>query len=163
MNFEQPGYWMAYLSDGADARSDEVTVIAPEILQRSAFTRDAQILLAAADWYHERHATERVIFAAAITRWLHVEYEQSWPGLDVDFDDALDDLDHHAPALLIQASPIARAIVANAAIHLEIMFVGESSIQTADDHTEPVRKAILGSLRRDWAPYIRRAAVEFVR
>ncbi|MCU1394878.1 MAG: hypothetical protein JWM34_3306 [Ilumatobacteraceae bacterium] len=158
MSFEHPEYWMAYLSDGGDARSDEVTVVAPEILQRSAFTRDAQVLLAAADWYHERHATERVIFAAAITRWLYVEYEQSWLGLDVDFDDALEDLDHHAPALLIQASPVARAIVANAAIHMEIMFVGEPLAQSADDHTEHVRNAILGGLLRDWAPCISRRA-----
>ena len=156
MSLEHPEYWLAYLSEGGDARPDEVTAIAPETLQRSKFTRDAQILLAAAEWYHDRHPTERVVFAAAITRWLHVEHSRNWDDLDVDFYSALDDLDLHAPALLIQASPIARAIVANAAMHLQIMFVGDTAVETADVHTEPVREAIRTALERDWRPYISR-------
>jgi hypothetical protein len=156
MSLEYPHYWLAYLSDAADVYPDEVTAIAPEILQRSMFSRSTQVLLATADRYHDSHSSERVVFAAAITRWLHVEHGREWHDLDVDFDDALDDLDQYAPALLIQASPIARAIVANAAIHLEI--VRDNWLERADVHTEPVREAIHMALQRDWRPYITRIA-----
>ena len=63
------------------------------------------------------------------------------------------DLDAHTPQLLIEASPIARAVVANAAVELAIWIVGESAPIT-DIPTEPVRAAILEALERDWPPYI---------
>lgn len=155
MSLQHPNYWLAYLFDSVDTRPDEITAIAPEILQRSQFSRDAQVLLAAADSYHGQHPHERVVFAAAVTRWLHVEHGRHWDDLDIDFYDALEDLDAHAPALLIESSPIARAVVANAALHLEIIIVG-GGVEDADFHTEPVRAAIQGALERDWQPYIRR-------
>ena len=49
MSLERPEYWLTYLSERGDARPDEVTAIAPESLQRSKLTRDAQVLLVAAD------------------------------------------------------------------------------------------------------------------
>ena len=74
----------------------------------------------------------RWLFVAAVTRWLHVEHGVSWTDLDVDFFEALAELDTHAPALLIEASPIARAVVATAAITLHLLVVpddpGESAI-----------------------------------
>ena len=158
MSLEHPAYWLAYLSDQGDARPDEITAIAPETLRRPLFSSDAQVLLSAADRYHHLHPHERVVFAAAVTRWLHVEHHRSWNDLSVDFYQALADLDRHAPALLIQASPIARAIVANAALHLEIFHVGDDDIEDADLHTEPVRDAIHAALERDWQPYITRFA-----
>ena len=67
MSVEHPKYWLAYLSDGeGEARDDEITAVAPEILHRSLFGADAQMLLAAADTYHDRHQYERVVFAAAV-------------------------------------------------------------------------------------------------
>ncbi len=156
MSIEHPNYWLAYLSDGqGEARDDEIVAVAPEILDRRLFCSDAQMLLSAADAYHGCHRHERVVFAAAVTRWLYVEHRRRWDDLDTDFDEALSELDSHAPALLIQASPIARAIVANAALHRELFIVGEG-VQNADVHTEPVRAAILGALERDWPPYIAR-------
>lgn len=70
-----------------------------------------------------------------------------------DFYDALLDLDQHSPALLIESSPIARAIVANAALHLEILVVGPPG-PSRDIPTEPVRAALLDVLERDWPAYI---------
>ena len=77
--------------------------------------RDAQVLLAAADAYHAVHPHHRVVFAAAVTRWLHVDRGLNWDDFDIDFYEALADLDAHTPQLLIEASPIARAVVGNAA------------------------------------------------
>ncbi len=54
-------------------------------------------------------------FAAAVTRWLHVDRGLNWDDFDIDFYEALADLDAHTPQLLIEASPIARAVVGNAA------------------------------------------------
>ena len=68
--------------------------------------------------------------------------------------EALEDLDAHAPALLIESSAVARAVVANAAMHLELLIVG-GGIEDGDFHTEPVREAIRGALERDWENYIR--------
>jgi hypothetical protein len=153
MSARHPTYWLAYLSEETERGSNEITAIAPETLDRPRFTRDAQVVLAAADAYHSEHPHERVVFAGAVTRWLHVERDLSWDDLDVDFYDALLDLDEHSPALLIEASPIARAIVANAALHLEILLVGPPG-PFRDVPTEPVRAAILGVLERDWPEYI---------
>lgn len=153
MSARHPTYWLAYLSEETERGSNEITAIAPEILDRPRFTRDAQVVLAAADAYHSAHSHERVVFAGAVTRWLHVERDLRWDDLDADFYDALIDLDQHSPALLIEASPIARAIVANAALHLEILLVGPPGPSRVIP-TEPVRAAILDALERDWPPYI---------
>lgn len=152
MSVHQPSYWLTYLSEATERGSDEITAIAPGILDRSRFTADTQILLAAADAYRADHPDQRVVFAAAVTRWLHVERGIHWADLDCDFYDALLDLDRHAPALLIEAAPITRAIVANAALRLELVVVGEGPVR--DLPTEPVRAAILEVLERDWPPYI---------
>jgi hypothetical protein len=94
-----------------------------------------------------------VVFAAAVTRWLHVDRGLNWEDFDIDFYEALADLDAHTPQLLIEASPIARGVVGNAADELTIFMVGESAPIT-DIPTEPVRAAILEVLERDWPPYI---------
>ena len=54
--------------------------------------------------------------------------------------------------------PIAMAVVANAALHLDIFIVG-GGVEDADRHTEPARSAIQAALERDWPAYIRRVAV----
>jgi hypothetical protein len=153
MSAQHPRYWLAYLSESTETGSNEITTTAPEILDRPRFSRDAQVLLAAADAYHDAHPEHRVVFAAAVTRWIHVDRGLSWDDLDIDFYDALVNLDAHTPQLLIEASPIARAVVANAATELTIFMVGETAPIT-DIPTEPVRAAILEALKRDWPPYI---------
>lgn len=153
MSAQHPKYWLAYLSESTETSPDEITTTAPEILDRPRFSRDAQVLLAAADAYQDAHPQHRVVFAAAVTRWLHVDRGLSWDDLDIDFYDALLDLDAYSPQLLIEASPIARAVVANAAIDLTIFVVGESA-PIADIPTEPVRAAIVEALERDWPTYI---------
>lgn len=153
MSAQHPKYWLAYLSEATENGSNEITAIAPEILDRPQVSLDARVLLAAADAYHDAHRHHRVVFAAAVTRWLHVDRDLTWDDLDIDFYEALLDLDAHAPQLLIEASPIARAVVANAAINLEIRVVGEPAPIT-DIPTEPVRAAILEALERDWPSYI---------
>ena len=153
MSGQHPKYWLAYLSESPKNRPNEITTTAPEILDRPRFSHDAQVLLAAADAYHAAHPHHRVVFAAAVTRWLHVDRGRKWDDLDIDFYDALADLDAHAPQLLIEASSIARAVVGNAAVELTIFMVGESAPIT-DIPTEPVRAAILEALERDWPAYI---------
>ena len=74
--------------------------------------------------------------------------------IDVDFFDALTDLDAHAPALLIEVSPVARAIVANASLNFELRVVTDEPLGPALP-TEPVRDALTEALVRDWPPYIR--------
>lgn len=54
--------------------------------------------------------------------------------------------------MLIEVSPIARAVVGNAAIDLEIGIVGGQAPIT-DIPTEPIREAILEALERDWPEY----------
>ncbi len=48
MSAPHPTYWLAYLSEETERGSNEITAIAPEILDRPRFTRDAQVVLAAA-------------------------------------------------------------------------------------------------------------------
>jgi hypothetical protein len=156
MTLEQPTYWLAYLSEAVETGPAEITATAPETLERPKFTRDARVLLAAADIYRAAHPIQRVVFAAAITRWLHMK-GITWDDLDIDFYEALADLDAHAAALLIEASPIAMAVVGNAAMHLDILIPGHG-IEDADHHTEPVRAAIHATLERDWPTYIRQVA-----
>ena len=158
MSLEHPNYWLAYLSEATETGPAEITVTAPEILDRQRFTHDAQILLAVADTYHGEHPKERVVFAAALTRWLHVSRGLGWSGLNIDFYDALADLDAHAPALLIQASPLTMAIVGNAAVRLELATVG-GAVTNAAAYDEPVQAAIAAALERDWPEYSRRLAV----
>jgi hypothetical protein len=153
MSAQHPKYWLAYLSESPMNRPSEITTTAPEILDRPRFSHDAQVLLAAADAYHAVHPHHRVVFAAAVTRWLHLGRGLSWDDFDIDFYEALADLDAHTPQLLIEASPIARAVVGNGALELTIFMVGESAPIT-DIPTEPVRAAILEALERDWPPYI---------
>jgi len=156
MSAQHPKYWLAYLSEEAKNGSNEITATAPEILDRPRFNRDAQVLLAAADAYHATHPQHRVVFAAAVTRWLCVDRDLTWVDLDINFYEALLNLDAHSPQLLIEASPIAMGIVANSAVHLEIFAVGEPAPIT-DIPTEPVRAAILEALERDWPSYINTA------
>ncbi len=73
MSAQHPKYWLAYLSESPENRPNEITTTAPEILDRPRFSQDAQVLLAAADAYHAVHPHHRVVFAAAVTRWLHVD------------------------------------------------------------------------------------------
>jgi hypothetical protein len=153
MSAQHPKYWLAYLSESPKNRPNEITTTAPEILHRPRFTHDAQVLLAAADAYQAVHPHHRVVFAAAVTRWLHTDRGLNWDDFDIDFYEALADLDAHTPQLLIEASPIARAVVGNAADELTIFMVGEPAPIT-DIPTEPVRAAILEVLERDWPPYI---------
>lgn len=157
MSARHPSYWLAYISEATEDGPDEITATAPEVLDRPRFSRDAQVLVAAADAYRDVHPHQRVVFAAAVTRWLHVDRGLTWDDLGIDFYDALLNLDAHAPALLIEASPIAMAIVANSAIHFEIFAVGEPG-PPQEIPTEPVRAAILEALERDWPPYITRVA-----
>jgi hypothetical protein len=153
MSALHPNYWLAYLSESPDNCPNEITTTAPEILDRPRFSRNAQVLLAAADAYHAVHPHHRVVFAAAVTRWLHLDRGLNWDDLNIDFDEALANLDAHTPQLLIEASPIARAVVGNAALELTIFMVGESAPIT-NLPTEPVRAAILEALERDWPAYI---------
>ena len=154
MSLEHPSYWLTYLSDADHTREGEVSAVAPEVLPRGPFNSDAQMLLAAADAYHADYPRQRVVFAAAITRWLFVVYGTRWVDIDVDFFDALSDLDAHAPALLIEVSPVARAIVANASLNFELRVVADEPLGPALP-TEPVRDALTETLVRDWPPYIR--------
>jgi hypothetical protein len=155
MSLHQPTYWLAYLVDATETGAAEITATAPEILDRPRFTHDARVLLAAADAYHDAHRHERVVFAAAVTRWLRLTQGIRWADLDIDFYDALADLDAHAPALLITASPVAMAVVGNAAIHHEILWI-DGGIEDGAHHIEPVRAAIQSVLERDWPAYITR-------
>lgn len=155
MTLERPDYWLVYLSDGDD-RAGEITATAPCVVDRPRFSRDTQLFLAAVDAYHATHPGERVVFAAEVTRWLDRDHGRSWADLEVDFYEALAELDVYAPELLIQASPIARAVVANAADHLTIYM--PDRIEDAAAHTEPCRAAILDALERDWPAYIRSVA-----
>ena len=106
MNVEQPDYWLAYVGEDAMDGAGEITATAPTILDRTRLSRDARIVLAAADTYHGAHPTERVVFVAAVTRWLVRQHDTKWSDLAVDFARALAELDRHAPALLIDASPL---------------------------------------------------------
>lgn len=154
MTLERPDYWLAYVS-AEDDRTTEITATAPCCLDRPRFSRDARVLLAAAGAYHDAHPDQRVVFVAAVTRWLLRARELSRERLGIDFEGALDDLDRHAPALLIEASPLARAVVADSANHLTIHYAG-GGMEDGAIHTEPCRAAILAALERDWPAFIRR-------
>jgi hypothetical protein len=148
-------YWLAYISEDVETGPAEVTAIAPEVLPRPRFTRDATVVLAAADAYHDAHPYDRVVFLGAVTRWLHASRGIRWADLDVDLAAALADLDLHAPALLIEASSVTMAVVANAATHLDILWP-DGRMESGDQHNESVRAAIQAVLERDWPDYIKR-------
>jgi hypothetical protein len=155
MSLDQPRYWLAYISEDVETGPAEVTAIAPEVLPRPGFTRDARVVLAAADAYHDANPRYRVVFLGSVTRWLHTSRGIRWADLDVDLDDALADLDLHSPALLIEAASVTTAVVANAATHLDLVWP-DGRIESGDEHTEPVRAAIQAVLERDWSEYINR-------
>ncbi len=152
MNAEHPSYWLIYISEQTETGPEEITAIAPEILDRPRMSSDVRMLLAAADAYHDAHPHHRVVYLAAVTRWLFGRHV-SWRGLEVDFSAALADLDRYSPALLMEASAVARAVVANTTRHLTILMVGEHE-PIPDDVDEQVRSAILEALERDWPDYI---------
>lgn len=152
MNAEHPSYWLTYISEQTETGPDEITAIAPEILDRPRMSSDVRMLLAAADAYHDAHPHHRVVYLAAVTRWLFLK-NVTWRGLEVDFSAALADLDRHSPALLMEASAAARAVVANTTRHLTILVMGEHE-PIPDDVDGQVRSAILEALERDWPGYI---------
>ena len=154
MNLEHPNYWLAYLSESVEDGPAEVTAIAPCAMDRPRLTYDTRGLLAAADAYHDEHPHERVVFAAAVTRWLSLSRSLRWYDLDIDFYAALAELDAHAPALLIEASPIVMAVVGNAATHHVILVVGEK--ERCEPNVEDVRALMVAALEQDWPAYIRR-------
>lgn len=152
VNAQRPTFWLTYISEQTEIAPNEITAIAPEILDRPRLSGNVRMLLAATDAYHDAHPHERVVYLAAVTRWLFLKYV-TWRGLDVDFSAALIDLDRYSPALLIEASEIAVAVVANAALHHTILVVGEL-VPIPEDVDEDVRTAILEALERDWPDYI---------
>lgn len=152
MNAQHPTYWLTYISGQTEIAPNEITAIAPEILHRPRMSSDARMLLAAADAYHDAHPHQRVVYLAAVTRWLFLK-DVTWRDLDVDFSSALIDLDRYSPALLIAVSEIAVAVVANAALHRTILVVGERD-PIPKNVDEDVRAAILEALERDWPEYI---------
>lgn len=152
MNAEHPSYWLTYISEQTETGPDEITAIAPEILDRPRMSSDVRMVLAAADAYHDAHPHDRVVYLAGVTRWLFLQ-GATWRGLEVDFSAALADLDRYSPALLMEASAVARAVVANTTRHLTILVVGEHEA-IPDDVDEQVRSAILEALERDWPDYI---------
>lgn len=118
------------------------------MLPRERFSSDTQGLLAAADSFHAHHPDQRVVFAAAVTRWLHGQGFE-WRDLDVDFFAALCDLDERAPALLIEAAQLTIGVVANAATQCTVRYADGGS-EPLDRHVEPVRTALLQALVRNW-------------
>ena len=159
MSAHHPDYWLVYMSDSEHAAPGEVTAIAPAILDRPRFGPDARWLLAATDSYRDAHPHHRVVFAAAVTRWLRLTHGKTWDDVGVHFHDALADLDEHSPALLMTCSDIVTAVVANAAVHLTVLVPGQRDPIT-DISTEEVRALLLDVLERDWPPYIARRLAE---
>jgi hypothetical protein len=88
-----------------------ITAVAPEVLPGERFSAETRGLLAAADALHVHHPGRRVVFAAAVTRWLHGKGFE-WNDLDVEFFEALRELDEHAPALEIEATQLSMSVVA---------------------------------------------------
>lgn len=152
MTIEHPNYWLAYLSDHPDC-AHEITAVAPEVLNLERFSPNACAFLAAVEGFRVANPQQRVVFAAAVTRWLDRAMGTPWGKLGIDFFDALAELDHHAPALLIEASPIALAVVSSAADHLSL--ASGNGIEDGASHIDPCRAAILDTLERDWPGYIR--------
>lgn len=153
MRIGQPDYWLAYLSE-KDEQAQQITVIAPCMLDTPRLPPDARALLGTVDTYRKAHPHQRVIFAAEVTRWLHHANNVTWGDLNIDFYQALTELDRHPPALHLPASPIARGVVADASDHLQIFIDGR--VEDGHLHTEPCRAAIHAALEHDWPPFIRR-------
>jgi hypothetical protein len=131
-----------------------VTAVAPRVMPRQRFSVDACGLLAAAETFHVHHPDQHVVFAGAITRWLHGEGFE-WRDLGVDFFEALRELDVHAPALEMEATGVSMAVVASAAKQCTIHWA-DGGTEPLDVHVEPVRAALLQVLERDWQAYVRR-------
>jgi hypothetical protein len=157
MSLERPGYWLVYVPESTETGPPEVAAVAPEMLRPERFSTDTQGLLVAADSFHAHHLDQRVVFAGALTRWVHAE-GLAWHDLDVDFFEALSDLEEHAPALLIEATQVTMGVVADAAKECTIWYADGGS-EPLDRHVEPVRTALLQALVRDWPPYVRCIAV----
>jgi hypothetical protein len=96
-----------------------ITAVAPAVLPREQFSVDTRGMLAVADAFHVHHPCQRVVFAGAVTRWLHGKGFE-WTDLGVDFFQALRELDEHALALAIDVIPLAMAVVGSAASHCTI-------------------------------------------
>ena len=95
MTLEHPAYWLVYVPESTDTGPPEITAVAPEVLPRELLSTDTEGLLAAADAFHAHHPDQRVVFASAVTRWLH-DRGLAWRDLGVDFFEALHELDERA-------------------------------------------------------------------
>jgi hypothetical protein len=130
----------------------EIVAIAPEaVLAADQLGRDARWLLAAADGYHVHHPHERLVFNGAITRWLR-EQGVGWIDVDVDVEAALRTLDQHSPRLVIEASPLAIAVVASPADVIAVLHPGGRVEDERID--EGVRDELRQVLEREWASHI---------
>jgi hypothetical protein len=156
MTLERPVYWLVYVPESTETGPPEITAVAPEVLPRELLSTDTEGLLATVEAFHAHHPDQRVVFAAAVTRWLH-EQGFEWRDLGVAFFGALRELDERAPALLIEATQLSMAVVASTAKECTIHW-SEGGTEPLDRHREPVRSALLQALKRDWPDYIRSVA-----
>jgi hypothetical protein len=153
MSVEHPAYWLVYVPQSTEEGAAEVAAVAPEATPRRLLGADARALLAQAEHYHELHPQQRIVFVAEITRWLD-GWGDIWTDVEVHLYEALHDLDEHAPALLVEVSPIMLAVVANTAREASLNYT-DGSVEPIDRHVEPARAAVLKVLERDWPAWVR--------
>jgi hypothetical protein len=153
MSLGYPAYWLAYVPESTETGPPVITAVAPAVLPREQFSVDTRGMLAAADAFHVHHPCQRVVFAGAVTRWLHGKGFE-WTDLGVDFFQPLRELDEHALALAIDVTPLAMAVVGSAASHCTIHWA-DGGYEPIDRHVEPVRAALLQVLECDWPAYVR--------
>lgn len=154
-----PPRWLVFGTEWAgspdDLFAESAVAIAPGQVPLSALSRDARnvVQLSVA---LGRRSGHRTVFFSDMTALLH-EDGQSWPGLGIDWERALRELqDVPLPALFLSLSHRAHVILCwSGRGNLTIRSPGcPSGEQIAVAEREAVRAAITEMLVSDWAPYI---------
>jgi hypothetical protein len=153
MSVEHPAYWLVYVPESTEEGAAEVAAVAPEATPRQLLGADGRALLVQVDRYHELHPHQRIVFVSELTGWLD-GWGYAWTDVDVHLYEALRDLDEHAPGLLIEASPVTLAVVANTAREAWLKYT-DGAVERVDELVEAVRAAVLEVLERDWPAWVR--------
>ena len=154
MSLLQPAYWLIYVPESTEDGPAEVAAIAPEDVPARSLGGDARGVLEQAQRYHMARPQQRIVYLGEVTRWLR-RWGFEWRDVNVDVFEAMRDLDR-APQLLIEASAITMAVVADSFDDSEIVHP-DGWTEPVSAHVEPARAAILSVLDRDWAPWVRSA------
>jgi len=151
-----PAYWLVAGMEwpGGPGPAEGAWAVAPDMIPRDMVSPDAYKVLDCADRYAAAKAA-RVVFFSDLTRTFTIA-GTSWANIGIDWQAALDELQHgpHA-SLLLAISERAHILICDPSVELHLYQSGRKSDpdQTRRDR-ELVRQSITETLTTGWPAYI---------